>query len=342
MSRTKLRRRIRFISRRLRELRAIAKGIISTRHPIDVHLIPMRRCNLSCAYCNEYDDFSKPVPLPVLAGRVAKLAALGASIITISGGEPLLHPELDGLIRAIRQRGMLAGLITNGYLLTPDRIQRLNGAGLDHLQISIDNVMPDDVSKKSLKVLGQKLKNLADYAEFHVNINSVLGSAIHNPQDAIVVAQRARELGFTTTVGIIHDHSGQLVPLSEEQSAIFEQIARMSRRSYSRFYIAFQRNIARGQENSWRCRAGSRYLYICEAGLVHYCSQQRGYPGIPLEQYSRAHLQREYLTRKACAPRCTVSCVQTIGLFDNWRDPQTREAFDRVPAAQTEVSGSEC
>ena len=86
--------------------------------------------------------------------------------MTLSGGEPLLHPELDEIIRRMRQRGMIAGMITNGYLLTADRIKRLNDAGLDHMQISIDNVMPDDVSKKSLKVLDKKLQLLSEHAEF--------------------------------------------------------------------------------------------------------------------------------------------------------------------------------
>ena len=87
------------------------------------------------------------------------LAALGTGVITLSGGEPLLHPDLDAIIRRIRLRGAIATLITNGYLLSRDA-SRLNRAGLDHLQISIDNVMPDDVSKKSLKVLDQKLEML--------------------------------------------------------------------------------------------------------------------------------------------------------------------------------------
>ncbi len=332
MNRVQVRRKIRFFRLRVRELRMIARGIISTRHPIDVHLIPIRRCNLACAYCNEYDDFSKPVPLAELEGRVNHLADLGTSIITISGGEPLLHPELDDLIRAIRRRGMIAGLITNGYLLVAERIRQLNRAGLDHLQISIDNVLPDDVSKKSLKVLDQKLRLLAEHAEFSVNINSVLGSSIRNPEDAITVARRARALGFSTTVGIIHDHSGQLMPLSPQQQQIFDEAMGAGKQSYSHFYQVFQRNISRGRENAWRCRAGSRYLYVCEDGLVHYCSQQRGYPAIPLAEYTRAHLEHEYLTQKSCAPRCTVSCVQVIGIFDNWRDPQTRKAFDRASA----------
>src|SRR5580704_16028291 len=140
------------LSRGLREARLLVKGALFTSHPIMAHIIPIRRCNLSCTYCNEYDDFSKPVPVDVMIGRINQLADLGTSIITLSGGEPLLHPELEDIIAAMRRRGVLAGMITNGYLLTPDRVQRLNRAGLDHLQISIDNVMPDDVSKKSLKV----------------------------------------------------------------------------------------------------------------------------------------------------------------------------------------------
>jgi MoaA/NifB/PqqE/SkfB family radical SAM enzyme len=88
---------------------------------------------------------------------VDPLIELGTTVSTISGGEPLLHPELDQIIRHIRSRGTIATLITNGYLLSPYRIRLLNRAGLDHLQISIDNAMPDDVSKKSLKVLDRKL-----------------------------------------------------------------------------------------------------------------------------------------------------------------------------------------
>src|ERR1700674_2032946 len=124
--------------------------------------------------------------------RIDRLAAMGTSVLTISGGEPLLHPELDQIIRRIRKTGAIAGMITNGYLLMPDRIDRLNKAGLDHMQISIDNVMPDEVSKKSLKVLDKKLQMLAEHADFHVNINSVVGGGIHHPQDALVIGKRAK------------------------------------------------------------------------------------------------------------------------------------------------------
>jgi MoaA/NifB/PqqE/SkfB family radical SAM enzyme len=319
---------MRFIRTRFREWWMIGWGLVHSRHPVLAHIIPIRRCNLACEYCNEFDDFSKPIPLDEMFARIDKLASFGTSIITISGGEPLMHPELEEIIRHIRKRGMIAGMITNGYLLTPARIQSLNQAGLEHLQISIDNVMPDEISKKSLKVLDKKLQLLAEYAWFQVNINSVLGSPVRNPYDALTVARRALSLGFTSTVGILHDHEGQLQPLGDLQQAIFMEITGLGRRSYSRFNY-FQQDIARGTSHQWRCRAGSRYLYICENGLVHYCSQQRGYPGIPLEQYTREHLDHEYHTTKSCAPFCTIACVQQVALLDNWRAPQTREGFKK-------------
>jgi MoaA/NifB/PqqE/SkfB family radical SAM enzyme len=327
----KIRKKLLAAHRKLREIRMLAKGIASTGHPLLVHIIPMRRCNLACTYCNEFDDFSKPVPLEEMFRRIDRLGAMGTSVITISGGEPLLHPDLDAIIARIRKNGILAGLITNGYLLVADRIERLNRAGLEYLQISIDNVQPDDVSKKSLKVLDQKLKLLAEHAEFHVNINSVLGSGLCNPEDALTVAHRALELGFTSTVGILHDGNGQLQPLGPREQEIFEEIMSLGKSSFTRVN-RFQHNIAAGRENQWRCRAGSRYLYICEDGLVHYCSQQRGYPGVPLAEYTKEQRQREFLTKKGCAPRCTVSCVHQISVVDGWRSPQTLEAGPSAPS----------
>jgi MoaA/NifB/PqqE/SkfB family radical SAM enzyme len=314
----------------MRELKLLAKGTADTSHPIMAHIIPIRRCNLSCTYCNEYDDFSKPVPLETMVHRIELLGKLKTGVITLSGGEPLLHPELDAIIASIRQNATLAGLITNGYLLTADRIRKLNDAGLDYLQISIDNVMPDEVSKKSLKVLDKKLQLLSEHADFHVNINSVLGGGISTPEDALIVGKRAMELGFTSTVGIIHDGDGQLRPLADREREVFLEMKKFEKKHFSRLNY-FQENIAKGQPSDWRCRAGSRYLYICEDGLVHYCSQQRGFPAKPLEQYSVADIKREYITQKSCAPMCTISCVHQISYFDFFRGEQTL-SVEPIPA----------
>src|SRR5207302_7205973 len=143
------------------------------------------------------------------------------------------------------------------------------------------------------------------------------------PQDALTIGKRALELGFSSTIGIIHDGSGQVQPLNDEERRVYHEMKGLEKRSFMRVN-AFQDNIALGHPNQWRCRAGARYLYICEDGLVHYCSQQRGYPAIPLEEYTIADIRREYLTEKGCARHCTVSCVHQVSIFDSWRAPQHR------------------
>jgi Radical SAM superfamily/4Fe-4S single cluster domain len=297
-------RNLRFYQRRLRQARMVARAIQSRHHPILAHIIPMRRCNLSCAYCNEYDRVSAPVPTEKMLRRIDLLAQLGTQIITISGGEPLLHPDLDEILRAIRSHDVIATIITNGYLLTPERIERLNRAGLEHLQISIDNVNPDCVSKKSLKVLDRKLEWLREHAEFDVNINSELGGGITHSEDALTITRRAVALGFGTTVGVIHDHGGQLQPLKAEERTVYDQI--LAERKPGLFAFAydnlFHKNLILGLPNDWQCGAGepvSLYLrrgarpLLLAAARVPCDSPGKVHPG---RYRSRIHEQESMCT----------------------------------------------
>ncbi len=326
----RLRRKAKKIGRIARETRMFARAMASPSHAILAQIVPIRRCNLACTYCNEYDKTSAPVPLEEMLARIDHLARLGTTIITISGGEPTLHPGLDAIIARIRSHGAIATLITNGYFLTPDRIRSLNAAGLDYLQISIDNVQPDDVSVKSLKVLDRKLQWLAEFAEFDITINSVLGSGVVRTEDAYEIAVRARQLGFTSTVGVIHDHGGQLVPLDTGQQDVHSRILHLGTGLFSfAHFDRFQQNIVHGLPNTWHCRAGGRFLYICEDGLVHYCSQRRGTPAIPLSEYTLENLRVEAARPKGCAPFCTVSCVHQVAMLDAFRE-QPRDALKGI------------
>src|SRR6185437_16881090 len=77
----KIRKRLLAAHRKLREAKMIVKGVVSTRHPLLAHIIPIRRCNLACTYCNEFDDFSKPVPTEEMFRRIDRLGEMGTSIV---------------------------------------------------------------------------------------------------------------------------------------------------------------------------------------------------------------------------------------------------------------------
>jgi MoaA/NifB/PqqE/SkfB family radical SAM enzyme len=314
----------------------VALALKSSRHPVLAHVVVTRRCNLACTYCSEFDDFSKPVDLNEMLRRIDRLAALGTTAITLTGGEPLLHPQLDEIIRRVRSHGILAILVTNGYLLTPGRIQNLNAAGLDRMQISVDNIRPDQVSKKSLKVLDQKLRWLSEIAEFPVNIHTVVGACTEHPEDALTIAKQAAELGLISTAGIVHDETGRLRPLNAEQRKVIEEIENLSKPLFSfARHNPWRENLARGLPNDWHCGAGGRHLYICEDGLVHYCMAQRGYPAAPLDQYTQEDMDREAKAVKSCAPYCTIFCIQRVALLDRLRENPKQVLVELFPAKES-------
>jgi hypothetical protein len=92
--------------------------------------------------------------------------------------------------------------------------------------------------------------------------------------------------------------------------------------------LVFPENLFRGKANDWSCRAGGRYRYVREDGRVHYCSQQRGQFGLPLDEYTADDLEREYHGVKPCAPLDRISCLHQVCMIDQFRD-RPREALAR-------------
>ena len=301
-------------------LRFLGRVAGSPYNPLLAQVVVTRRCNLACGYCNEYDQVSPPVPTAKLLAIVDHLARLKTASVTFTGGEPLLHPDLDQLVRAARDHGMIVTTITNGFRLTKDWIDRLNAAGLQGMQISIDNLRPDEVSMKSLSSVEGKLALLAEHARFKVNVNSVLGVSGERTEDVVTVAETAARYGLQHSVGVLHDHAGTLKPLSVAQRRAYDQVTKISPSIvHTLNYWLFQRRLMRGETNDWKCRAGARYLYVAEDAKVHWCSQQRGTPGIDVLDYSRADIKREFHTGKSCSKTCTLSCVHQMSMFDRLR-----------------------
>ena len=109
------------------------------------------RCNFACPYC--LPDSQEPPGLLSLDQRLAVVGAavaMGVRSLRLTGGEPLLHPQLEQLIAAVqplRAQGLRdIALTTNGSLLTADRARALRSAGLDRITISLDGTTAPSVA----------------------------------------------------------------------------------------------------------------------------------------------------------------------------------------------------
>jgi MoaA/NifB/PqqE/SkfB family radical SAM enzyme len=279
-------------------------------------MVVIRRCNLSCGYCSEYDKTSDPVPVQVLEDRLRKLKELGTFGISLTGGEPTLHPELPRLIRTCRElRFYRTGMITNGFLLRPELIETLNQAGLQKMQISIDGVHANETTQKVLNNLKKRLQWLRDHARFQVVVSSVIGAC--PPEEAEEVVSFALKMGFAARVLLVHDEHGQ-VKLNSEELRSFRNVVGMLPKRW-REPSDYRERLIRQGSAPFKCRAGSRYLYIDEYGMVNWCSQTRTVWSKPLMGYTRNDLREQFYKYKSCHATCTLNCARSQSYFDNWR-----------------------
>ena len=288
--------------------------------PFLAQMVVIRRCNLSCGYCSEFDKTSDPVPFEILERRLEKLKELGTFGISLTGGEPTLHPDLPRLIRKCRDlRFLRTGMISNGFFLRPELIEKLNVAGLQEMQISIDGVQRNETTEKVLDNLKKRLLALRDHARFRVTVSGVIGAA--PPHEAEEVIAFARELGFTPRVLLVHDGNGQL-KLKPEEVKAFQRMVETLPKSWMDF-SSYRKRLVRDGAAPFKCRAGSRYLYIDEFGGVNWCSQTRSVWSKPLTNYTREDLREQFYAYKSCNETCTLGCARSASQLDNWR-AQTR------------------
>lgn len=295
-------------------VRALAR-ILLYNAPIDAQVIITRRCNLSCGYCSEYDDSSEPVPLEDLRRRIDALHRLKVANITLLGGEPLMHPELAELV-AYAKRESNASIITNGFLLRNSIIEKLNDAGLNNMQVSIDTLHPDlsRYIQKSLKALRPKLERLKRLARFDVHVTAVLCES--SKDQFAELMDEIRALGLRMSVSIIHDDQGHISiggqPYLDLWERSYEDALPFSYIDYS-----YGKKLLQGERPTWKCRAGSRYLYVDEFGKVQYCATQRGRLDKPIEEYTREDVRRQSKTYKGCESGCTMLCSYRCSAVDN-------------------------
>ena len=295
-------------------LRAAARLVFQTA-PVEAQLIVTRRCNLSCGYCSEYDDRSEMIPLPALKERIDALHRLGVINISLLGGEPLMHPELPEIV-AYADRRAQASVTTNGFLLTQDLICRLTDAGLANMEVSIDSARADRSGfiQKCLKTVEPKLQLLRRHAGFDVAVNMVLCD--RTKDEFMETLTRLNDLGFPVSIDLLHSPSGTIEIGGQDYADLWARYYAKAT-PFSFLERDYGARLLLGQRPRWKCRAGSRFMYVDEWGKVQFCSAQRGRLGKPVTEYTREDAREHQRTYKGCEAGCSLLCHYRDSALDN-------------------------
>ena len=111
--------------------------------PLAVLLELTHRCPMRCVYCSNplaLEPASSELSTDVWRRVLDEAAALGVLHVHFSGGEPTARPDLAALVEHASRAGLYANLITSGVLLDRAKVMRLRDAGLDHIQLSFQDV----------------------------------------------------------------------------------------------------------------------------------------------------------------------------------------------------------
>lgn len=299
----------------VKNLLSAVPRILFTQAPLDAQLIVTRRCNLSCGYCSEYDNFSEPVPVDELKRRIDVLHRLRSANITMLGGEPLMHPDIAELV-AYAGRKSNTSVVTNGFLLRNGTIEALNEAGLNNLTVSIDTLHADPTRyiQKSLRSLRTRLERLQRLARFDVHVTAVL---CESSRDEFKQLMREIEgFGFRMSVNLIHNSKGYVTIEGQPYLDLYEQFYREGK-PFTYLDYEYGKKLLQGERPDWKCRAGARYLYVDEFGKVQLCASQLGRLDKPLEEYTAADLKEQSESSKGCEEGCSVGCAFRCSLVDN-------------------------
>lgn len=101
------------------------------------------RCNLRCAHCYAAAPAAKDLPAPVVFRVIDELKSLGGGSVTLSGGEPLLHPDIRRILKHAASTGLHIQLLSNGTLIDKETAELLAGEADVSVQISVDGSTPE-------------------------------------------------------------------------------------------------------------------------------------------------------------------------------------------------------
>jgi MoaA/NifB/PqqE/SkfB family radical SAM enzyme len=289
------------------------------------------RCNSRCVYCRAWRDGDKQgePSREELLDLVDQVATLGCHAVGFSGGEPLLRNDLEEVIARAAGHGLTVNIVTNGLLLTGNRLRSLAEAGLGSLGVSLDTLDPEAYEAIRGVPLKRVLDNLVHGASLEILPMGISTTVTSRNVDALAgLVEFAREKGlligfqlYEESVHLANVEDGLLPGADRLDAAVKELLALKTGGtpiSSSDEYLKSMVSYVRSRE--WvgvpRCLAPVTELCVDETLQVHTCWGTDVVVGDAREQ-SLAEIWRSRafdIKRKELADcrECLLSCH-----FDN-------------------------
>jgi PqqA peptide cyclase len=318
-------------------------------------------CNLSCNMCRMHEQKrllqsrgrATEIPSPTIRKVIDEAAAMGVKAAILIGGEPLLKPDLFSLVKHARARGMGTVIVTNGVLLTRERIAEAAEAGVDWLSVSLDAATEGTFSRirgkgvlaritANLRVLKDLRREGARQMPHVVAVCTIMND---NLEELVPLVALCRELGvervlFQPVVANNIDQSSResagfgLVP--EERLAVLDEaidgLIAYKKRSKESFdyignslrYLALIKRYFRGRvrPREFPCYAGYNRMQIVQEGKVYFCVPQNAQEATfgdvaaePLRALWYSSRAKEY---RRLITRCAVPCLQWCATRDDF------------------------
>ena len=287
------------------------------RKPLQCSLYVTDRCNLDCSYCTEYDN-SQPHPsISDLKKWAHKIRELGTMRIALVGGEPLTHPDIVELVRYCRDLGFATSLTTNGFLLTRKKLQELEEAGLQVMQISVDRMTPSPITKKTFKTILPKLDYFKD-SKVSLHITGVLCQ--DTLPESTAVLETGLERGIATEVRLVHADPTSFYRVqrgSPEALKNFVEWMIQRKQNGEKIHtneavLNYQLSLLNGQPTEWTCMAGYKLFFVSAQGKFWECSMVKTDKHIM--DITLDDLYANY-RKKPCQAGCGVYCAVSTSLL---------------------------
>jgi MoaA/NifB/PqqE/SkfB family radical SAM enzyme len=278
--------------------------------PLNVTLELTRRCNARCDYCNHWKEQKQAEQ--ELDDFVRVVERFQPFSVCICGGEPFLRKDALDIIRAVKEvpGWRWVSVITNGWFLTDEKIDRLLQTGIDQINVSLN--FPDERQDQDRKLPGlykriaQAVPRMAARGA-NVQLNTILMS--ENLDDAVPIARRAREWGATVMYTLYSelpaDNVSHLFPPDQQvrleavlADLIAEKRAHHTVANTEWYFRTIPAYVSGTQIPD--CAAGKEHLHVSPGGLVRPCAELP-----PVAHFEEYHPQKaEPVTCTRCFQAC--------------------------------------